>query len=48
MGTAKGARVAAALRVTRKSSFGIELRRGVFEIALDGKSVECDRAFRDG
>jgi hypothetical protein len=29
----------AALRVTRKTSFGIERRRGVFEIVPDGKSI---------
>jgi hypothetical protein len=39
MGTAKRVPVAATLAGTRKTSFGIELRSGVSEIMVDGKSV---------
>jgi hypothetical protein len=39
LGTTKRELVAAPLSVMRKTSFGIELRRGVFEIVLDGTSV---------
>jgi len=31
--------VSATLRVTRDPTFGIELRRGTFEVSVDGNSV---------
>lgn len=31
--------MSATLRLTRETSFGFELRRGVFQIAVDGKTV---------
>jgi hypothetical protein len=31
--------MSATLRVTRRTGFGIELRRGTFEISVDGQSV---------
>lgn len=40
--------VSATLRVTRIGSFGFELRRGTFEIVLDGESagtIEWDATF---
>jgi hypothetical protein len=46
MGAPRGELVSATLRVTRKTGFGIELRRSVFEIVVDGKGIARDRALR--
>jgi hypothetical protein len=47
LGATREELVATALRIMRKTHVGIEIRRGVFEIALDGSCIVRDRARRD-
>jgi hypothetical protein len=47
LGATREELVATALRIMRKTHVGIAIRRGVFEIALDGSCIVRDRARRD-